>query len=69
MRTDEEIAADCLRVTDVIALLVAAAAEVGDSPFIIQDDDGAEYNWVEVNTETGDIGFIVEQRFKLTAVD
>ncbi len=60
MRTPEEIAADCFRVTDLIALLVEATAKVGDNPVIIQNEDGGEeYSFVEVNTETGDVGFIV----------
>ena len=60
MRTPEEIKADCFRVTDLIALLVEATAEVGDSPLLIQnEDDGAELPFVEVNHETGDIALIV----------
>ena len=60
MRTAEEIKADCFRVTDLIALLVEAAAEVGDSPVLIQnEDDGAELPFVEVNTDTGDVALIV----------
>lgn len=60
MRTPEEIKADCFRVTDLIALLVKAAAEVGDNPVIIQnEDDGAELPFVEIDTQTGDVGLIV----------
>lgn len=60
MRTPEEISADCFRVTDLIALLVEATAKVGDNPVIIQnEDDGAELPFVEINTETGDVGLIV----------
>lgn len=62
MRTPEEIQADCLRVTDVIYQLVEAAAASGDNPVIIQDTDGAEFNLVEINNETGDIEIILEAR-------
>lgn len=62
MRTPEEIKADCLRVTDVIAQLVKAAAASGDNPVLIQDEDGAEYTFVEVTNETGDIAIILEAR-------
>lgn len=62
MRAKEEIEADCLRVTDVIARLVQVAAEVGDSPIFIQDEYGAEYTLVEVNHDTGDCGFILEPK-------
>lgn len=60
MRTKDEIQADCLRVSDLIALLVEAAAASGDNPIIIQDEDGAEYTFIEVNNETGDICVILE---------
>lgn len=60
MRTKEEIQADCLRVTDVIAQLVEAAAASGDNPVLIQDEDGAEYTFVEINNETGDIAIILK---------
>jgi len=60
MRTPEEINADCFRVTDLIALLVEAAARVGDNPVIIQNEtDGAELPFVEIDTQTGDVGLIV----------
>lgn len=60
MRTPEEIAADCLRVSDLIAMLGQAATEVGDSPVAFQNEDGGEeYPFVEVTTANGDIWVIV----------
>ena len=48
-----------LRVTELVRRLVQAIADVGDSPVIVQDDDGAEYKPYEIDCSTGDIGLIL----------
>lgn len=52
--------ADCLRVSGLLGLLVGHGLAVGDNPILIQDEDGAEYQLVEVTHETGDIALVLE---------
>lgn len=51
---------DCLRVVDVIDELVELAAASGDNPFLIQDEDGAEYVLKQLTNETGDITMVID---------